>query len=144
MTILAVDDEKLALASIVEQIKQLLPQAEVLGFRKPSEAMEAVQEKPCEIAFLDIEMKEMDGITLAKRIKRLHPQTNIIFTTGYSAYTGEAFSLHASGYLMKPIFPDMIQEELDNLRHPIQMESSKKLQVKTFGNQPRSDRLRLL
>ena len=46
MTILAVDDEKLALASIVEQIKQLLPEAEVLGFRKPSEALEAVQEKP--------------------------------------------------------------------------------------------------
>ena len=91
MTILAVDDEKLALASIVEQIKQLLPEAEVLGFRKPDEALEAVQEKPCEIAFLDIEMKEMDGITLAKRIKRLHPQTNIIFTTGYSEYTGRHF-----------------------------------------------------
>ena len=64
MTILAVDDEKPALASIVEQLRQLLPEAEVLGFRKPSEALEAVQEKPCEIAFLDIEMKEMDGITL--------------------------------------------------------------------------------
>ena len=134
MTILAVDDEKLALASIMEQLKQLLPEAQVLGFRKPTEALEAVQEQPCEIAFLDIEMREMDGITLAKRIKRLNPQTNIIFTTGYSEYTGEAFSLHASGYLMKPIFPEMIQEELDNLRHPVKMESSKKLQVKTFGN----------
>ena len=134
MTILAVDDEKPSLASIVEQLRQLLPEAEVLGFRKPSEALEAVQEKPCEIAFLDIEMKEMDGITLAKRIKRLHPKANIIFTTGYSEYSGEAFSIHASGYLMKPIFPDMIQEELDNLRHPVKMKSSKKIQVKTFGN----------
>lgn len=134
MTILAVDDEKLALASIVEQLRQLLPEAQVLGFRKPTEALAAVQEQPCEIAFLDIEMKEMDGITLAKRIKRLYPQTNIIFTTGYSEYSGEAFSLHASGYLMKPIFPEMIREELDNLRHPVKMESSKKLQASTFGN----------
>lgn len=75
MTILAVDDEKLALASIVEQIKQLLPEAEVLGFRKPSEALKAVQEQLCEIAFLDIDMREMDGITLAKRIKRLRNQS---------------------------------------------------------------------
>lgn len=134
MTILAVDDEKLALASIMEQLRQLLPEAEVLGFRKPSEALEAVQEKSCEIAFLDIEMKEMDGITLAKRIKRIHPKANIIFTTGYSEYSGEAFSLHASGYLMKPIFPDMIQEELENLRHPIKPQNEKKLQVKAFGN----------
>ena len=134
MTILAVDDEKPALASIVEQLRQLLPEAEVLGFRKPSEALEAVQEKSCEIAFLDIEMKEMDGITLAKRIKRIHPKANIIFTTGYSEYSGEAFSLHASGYLMKPIFPDMIQEELENLRHPIKPQNEKKLQVKAFGN----------
>ena len=75
MTILAVDDEKLALASIVEQIKQLLPETEVLGFRKPSEALKTVQEQPCEIAFLDIDMREMDGIALAKRIKRLRNQS---------------------------------------------------------------------
>ncbi len=134
MTILAVDDEKLALAAIMEQIKQVLPDADVMGFRKPSEALAAVQEHPCEIAFLDIEMKEMDGITLAKRIKRLHPLTNIIFTTGYSEYSGEAFALHASGYLMKPIFPEMIREELDNLRHPVELKSGKKIQAKTFGN----------
>lgn len=134
MTVIAVDDEKLALVFIVKQLEQLLPEAQVLGFRKPSEALAALQEQPCEIAFLDIEMKEMDGITLAKHIKHMHPQTNIIFTTGYSEYTGEAFRLHASGYLMKPIFPEMIQEELENLRHPVKMESSKKLQVRTFGN----------
>ena len=134
MTILAVDDEKPSLAAIVEELKQLFAEAQVLGFRKPTEALAAVQEQPCEIAFLDIEMKEMDGITLAKRIKRLYPQTNIIFTTGYSEYSGEAFSLHASGYLMKPIFPEMIREELENLRHPVKMESSKKLQASTFGN----------
>ena len=134
MTILAVDDEKLELASLEEQIRILLPDAQVLAFRKPSEALEAVKEQPCDIAFLDIEMKEMDGITLAKRIKRLHPDTNIIFTTGYSEYSGEAFAIHASGYLMKPIFADMIQEELDNLRHPIDRKATKRLQAKTFGN----------
>lgn len=134
MTILVVDDEKLALASIVEQITQVLPEAEILSFRKPTEALEAVREHPCEIAFLDIEMREMDGITLAKRIKRLYPQTNIIFTTGYSEYSTEAFSLHASGYLLKPVETQQIREELDNLRHPVRLETGRKLQARTFGN----------
>lgn len=134
MTILAVDDEKLALAAIVEQLGQVLPEAEILSFRKPSEALAAIREQPCEIAFLDIEMREMDGITLAKRIKRLYPQTNIIFTTGYSEYSTEAFSLHASGYLLKPVSTEQIEEELENLRHPIQIKTGNKLQARTFGN----------
>ena len=134
MTILAVDDEKLALAAIVEQLGQVLPDAQILAFRKPSEALAAVREQPCEIAFLDIEMREMDGITLAKRIKRLYPQTNIIFTTGYSEYSTEAFSLHASGYLLKPVSTEQIEEELENLRHPVQLQNGNKLQARTFGN----------
>lgn len=134
MTILAVDDEKLALAAIVEQLGQVLPEAQILAFRKPSEALAAVREQPCEIAFLDIEMREMDGITLAKRIKRLYPQTNIIFTTGYSEYSTEAFSLHASGYLLKPVSTEQIEEELENLRHPVQLQNGNKLQARTFGN----------
>ncbi len=134
MTILAVDDEKLALAAIVEQLGKVLPDAQILAFRKPSEALAAVREQPCEIAFLDIEMREMDGITLAKRIKRLYPQTNIIFTTGYSEYSTEAFSLHASGYLLKPVSTEQIEEELENLRHPVQLQNGNKLQARTFGN----------
>ncbi len=134
MRILAVDDEKLALAVIVEQLGQVLPEAQILAFRKPSEALASIREQPCEIAFLDIEMREMDGITLAKRIKRLYPQTNIIFTTGYSEYSTEAFSLHASGYLLKPVSTEQIEEELENLRHPVQMKNGNKLQARTFGN----------
>ncbi|MDD6037306.1 MAG: response regulator [bacterium] len=134
MTVLAVDDEKFALAAIEGLLKAALPEAEILSFRKPSEALAAIREQPCEIAFLDIEMREMDGITLAKRIKRLYPQTNIIFTTGYSEYGTEAFSLHASGYLMKPISLEQIKEELDNLRHPVQMQNKNKIQARTFGN----------
>lgn len=134
MLVLAVDDERLALEALVEEIAQVLPDAEIMSFRKAEDALEAVKERPCEIAFLDIEMKGMNGITLAKQIKRIHPMTNIIFTTGYSEYSGEAFRLHASGYLMKPIFPEMIREELENLRHPLKSSESGRLQVRAFGN----------
>ena len=87
-----------------------------------------------DVAFLDVAMPGANGVELARHLMLYQPRINIIFTTGFGQYRDSAFDLHASGYLMKPIFPDMIQEELDNLRHPIQMESSKKLQVKTFGN----------
>ena len=66
MLVLAVDDERLALEALVEEIAQVLPDAEIMSFRKAEDALEAVKERPCEIAFLDIEMKGMNGITLAK------------------------------------------------------------------------------
>ena len=53
-------------------------------------------------------MNQMNGIVLAKRLKEIYPQINIVFVTAYSKYTDEAFSLHASGYIYKPVTKDKI------------------------------------
>ena len=134
MTILAVDDEKIALERLVSAIKESQPNAAVKDFRSPKAALDFVQESPCEIAFLDVEMREMDGISLAKRLKIEHPSINIIFTTGYSEYALDAWSLAASGYLMKPITADKITAEIAELRSPIQPCNDKQVRVHTFGN----------
>ena len=41
---------------------------------------------------------------IEKRLKEIYPQINIVFVTAYSKYTDEAFSLHASGYIYKPVY----------------------------------------
>lgn len=46
-------------------------------------------------------MQEMNGTFLAKRLKA--PRINIIFVTSYDEYAREAISLHASGYITKPV-----------------------------------------
>lgn len=62
-----------------------------------------------------------------------NPEINIIFTTGYSEYTGEAFALHASGYIMKPITQEKIEREIADLRHPIDRNQQERVQVHAFG-----------
>lgn len=138
MVIFAVDDERLALEGLIGAIRKCVPDAEICGFRKASEAIEGAQKKKTDIAFLDIEMRETNGISLADELIRLNPRVNIIFTTGYSEYAGKAFELHASGYIMKPVTVEKVKNELTHLRYeeteePAEEDSSR-LFVRTFGN----------
>lgn len=134
MVILAVDDEKIALEGLVHSIKEAEPNSEVYAFRKADEALKFAQTHSCDIGFLDIQMRGQSGIALAKELKLLHPEVNIVFCTGYADYMGEAFSMHVSGYLMKPVTPQKVREEIDNLRYPVTVTASKRVRISTFGN----------
>lgn len=135
MKILAVDDERMALESLVEALEKAEPTAEVQGFRKVGEALDYAGRNHCDAAFLDIEMRGMSGMEFAKRLKELQPDVNIIFVTGYSQYMGEAFREHVSGYVLKPVTEERIKDELQNLRHPIQREETKqRIKVQCLGN----------
>lgn len=132
MKIIAVDDEKIALDALSSAIKAVVAEDEVISFRYPEDALEYVREHSCDIAFLDIEMAGMSGVALADALKKYNPEINIVFCTGYGNYRDQAFDLHASGYLMKPITPEKVKRELENLRRPIY--EKKRLKVQTFGN----------
>ena len=69
MNIIAVDDEKLSLEALVSCIKENLPNETVNAFRKTSDAEVYVCRNGCDIAFLDIEMRDVNGIELAKKIR---------------------------------------------------------------------------
>jgi CheY-like chemotaxis protein len=71
MQIVAIDDEKIALEGILAQVKKILPKAQVNGFRNPLEALDFIKENQVDIALCDVEMREMNGIETAKKIKDL-------------------------------------------------------------------------
>ena len=132
MKIIAVDDEKIALEALSNAIKAIVAEDEVISFRYPEDAIEYIKEHFCDIAFLDVEMAGMSGVELAEELKKYNSEINIVFCTGYGNYRDKAFELHASGYLMKPITPEKVKRELENLRRPILVK--RKLKVQTFGN----------
>lgn len=133
MNIIAADDEQLALESLVETIEEAAPYAKVYSFKKASEVLKFAESTLCEIAFLDIEMRGMTGIELAKALKDINPYINIIFVTGYSEFMKDAFSLHASGYVLKPPTKEQIEKELQELRNPVKT-YTERIVVCTFGN----------
>ena len=134
MRILCIDDEPLALEMLEEAVREARPDSDVNAFRKQSELLAEAESGGCDIAFLDIHMRGMNGVELAKKLKEINPKMNIIFVTGFDAYTGDAMKLHASGYIMKPVTEEKVREELDDLRFPIEPKSSAILRVQCFGN----------
>ena len=61
------------------------------------------EESDYDILLLDIEMGAMDGVTMAKELRKSNDTVQIIFITGYSDYISEGYEVAALHYLMKPV-----------------------------------------
>ena len=71
------------------------------------------EEKDFDILLLDIEMGQMDGVSLAKQIRQSNETLQIVFITGYSDYIAEGYEVAALHYLMKPVKKGKLSEVLD-------------------------------
>ena len=133
MKIIMIDDEKLALSELNEMLLEHYPDAEVNCFTETAPAIEFLKNNACDVAFVDINMPDKTGLELAVELKDICGGINIIFVTGYSQYAVDAFSLNASGYILKPAQTESVLNALENLRNPIRTKSER-LYVQCFGN----------
>ena len=133
MKIICVDDEPLALQYALAQCR-LIPEVEQAdGFTSGKQALEWLAGHEADIALLDIDMPGMDGIELAIRIRQLKPETAVIFLTAYSQYAVQAFSLHASGYLLKPVDREKLAAEFIYAQSRGKRPGKARIEARTFG-----------
>lgn len=141
MLILAVDDESLMLSALVDTLNHVFSddRYSVVGFDDVQEALEYVEtcEESLPYAFLDIRLRGILGIELAKEIKEIRPETRIIFCSAYTEYALDAFSVHAIGYLLKPITEEKVREtlyQIDMMMNKDPEPERQKLVIQTFGH----------
>ena len=136
MKVIAVDDERLALENLLERFKEIPRIKEYKGFQTAEEMLSYLEENAdVNIAFLDINMGSMDGLTLAKKVRELSPGTFIVFVTGYSEYAVQAFEVRAVGYLLKPASTDSIAAQIEYIQELSGwISDSRKLKVRCFGD----------
>ena len=134
MLIFAIDDEPRLLHALHSAIEEAEPRAEIMDFPLGTEAVRAIEAGgPCpDIVFSDIRMPELDGLALAVKLKALAPRAKIVFVTGYEEYSLDAYRLHASGYITKPVEVERVREEIDNIL-PARAEMPRGLWVRCFG-----------
>lgn len=68
-----------------------------------------------DLIFLDFEMPEIDGFLLAQQLRKSDKNVKIVYITNHSEYKDLAFSVHAFGYLVKPINQEKISDVLNDL-----------------------------
>lgn len=113
MKVMCVDDEPLVLEEIEDLLEKQPEVDDVAAFLSPQKALDWASENKPDAAFLDINMGQMDGLVLAKRLRELCPGCAVVFVTGYSEYAVDAFALRADGYLLKPATEEDVRSELE-------------------------------
>ncbi|MES2038489.1 MAG: LytTR family DNA-binding domain-containing protein [Pseudomonadota bacterium] len=100
MKILIVDDEAYARDKLRRLVAEHVADAIVSEARDGKEALDCIQKQQPDLVFLDIQMPEMDGITVASQLTA--PVPLIIFVTAYDQFALQAFDANAIDYLLKP------------------------------------------
>ena len=118
LNVIMVDDEEVILAGAMQTLYEVMPEAEITGFSKVSEAITFARGNRIAVAFLDIELGQHSGLDLCRTLTEINPLTNVIFLTSYPDYALKAWDTNASGFLVKPLRREDITEQLRKLRHP--------------------------
>ena len=116
MRVLIVDDEPLARARLLRILGETGDTMVADEAGNGRDALRRAQEGAADIVLLDIRMPGMDGIEVAKHLKKLDPPPAVIFTTAYDSHALEAFEASAVDYLLKPIRKTRLKEALSRAR----------------------------
>lgn len=88
-------------------------QVEMTEFCSAEQFLFSCPQPDFDLLLLDIEMGEMDGVSLAKQVRRTNELMQIVFITGYSDYITEGYEVAALHYLMKPVKEEKLFVVLD-------------------------------
>ena len=134
MTIFMVDSNAEALERIRGIVSDLGIDGDVRAFQSSLEALAAARETVVDVAILEVDLMELDGLDLGEYLKEMHPMVNLIYVTADREKCYEALTLHASGYVLKPATEATMRREFDDLRHPSVQKGRKRVFAQTFGN----------
>ena len=149
MTVVAVDDEEISLMCLEAVLDSMDDVDKVLTFSNAEDTIDYFKIGKADAAFLDIQLYlsggTLNGLMLAAKIKELCPDCHVVFVTSCPEYAVDAFKLHVSGYIVKPVTREAARKELDyiimekraasNARGFIEeKEEEPKVRVQCFGN----------
>ena len=117
--VILLDDEKIILSGGIPILEQVLPNASITGFTKPSEALKFAASSHVSLALLDIELGKVSGLEICKKLLDINPRTNVIFLTAFLDYSFNAWDSGACGFILKPLSEESLKKQLLRLRYPV-------------------------
>lgn len=115
LTAIIVDDEfpaRAELKSILEEIGDI----DIIGeCEDGDEVIEMINARCPDVVFLDIQMRNKDGLAAAGEIMELTYPPNVVFTTGFNRFAAQAFELNAVDYILKPYSYERVAKSISKL-----------------------------
>ncbi|WP_326975490.1 response regulator [Caproicibacter sp. BJN0012] len=135
---IVVDDEWYNLEEICDLVEQTGFMSVEGRYQNGADALEGAARVMPQTAFIDIEMPEMDGLTLAEKLLEQDPEMKIVFITGWNQYAVAAFDLNALDYIMKPVNKARFAKMAQRLKQELGVRQSVKsdpppLSIRCFG-----------
>jgi len=119
LSILLVEDEP----EVRFELKRFLQRysSNVITAKNGEEGLQLFKKHTPDIVISDIKMPKMNGIDMAKVIKKLEPSQTIIFTTAHSdnSYFLEAIEMQVDGYILKPVDLGLLKKKINDLNKNI-------------------------
>ena len=132
--IMVLDHGPHAADDLAQIIEKVIPDADIEIFTDSRECIRYAKIKTPDIVFLEIKLEPFSGPEAAKQLQNINPLVNIIFTTEQVEYALDAFAMHVSGFIKKPVTAEKVLCEYEHLRYPLRKEAGPKIRVRTFGN----------
>lgn len=132
MKAIIVEDEPLMIKKF-ERLSKDIEDLNITGkFEDGKSALDFMRKCPADVAFVDIEMPVMDGITLAGKLKEIREDIIIVFISAYDRYLQDFNKVGADYYLMKPYTKEILEMVMEKLRL-LNTGQRKDVHVQTFG-----------
>jgi transcriptional regulator with XRE-family HTH domain len=119
--VIMVEDSKVILTEGLTVLGDVMPNATITGFIWPLEAIEYAKANRIALAVLDIELGTASGLDLCRTLLEINPRTNVVFLTAYPDYSLDAWNTDACGFMVKPLTPEGVKEQLKKLRYPLRI-----------------------
>ncbi len=116
MKIALVDDTPVELEILTGIVKTELPHADVFTFPSGETFLEAWRDNSYDLILLDIYMKEMLGVDVARKIRETDEDVRIVFCTTSNEFASESYEVGANYYLQKPVSTTSFQRMLKMIR----------------------------
>lgn len=132
MRIVVIDDERPARSELIHLLREIVPEAIIAEADSGAAALEIISREAFDLVFIDIDLGDINGTSLALAVQQILPKSYIVFATAFAEYAIKAFEIGVSNYILKPFY----MEQIENIVYKYRQKETDRYDVSLLNKLP--------